>query len=157
MTISKLCTVRAGAAMSLIFFTSMAQAETYSCTLKDSRNSGWLPSTLVFQINSDETMAKTYDPITYSSLNGFAEAWVQTENSVRVVLKWSTGRYRNDREMLTRDMPLSLPTVIHYRATLLRGGNKILVHADPESLRDRFSAQGACTETNAPITTVVRP
>lgn len=134
-----------------------SMAETFICTLHDARNSGWLPEKLVVQISSDETMGQTYDPITFSTLNGFAQTRVQAENSVRVELKWKTGRFRNTREMKSRDRPTALPTEIEYRATILRGGNKILMRAIPEGVRDRFSAKGSCEIVNASINDVVKP
>lgn len=115
----------------ICFVGSTSNSETFSCVLKDIRNSGWLPDTLVFETNSAETMAKAYDPFTYSTLGNFADARVQAENSVSVELKWVTGRYRNDMQISSRDYPSSLPTKIEYRATLLRGGYKILLRAQP--------------------------
>ena len=61
------------AACAIGLSTSASMAETFSCMLHDARNSGWLPEQLVVEINSNETMGKTYDPITFSTLNGFAE------------------------------------------------------------------------------------
>ncbi|WGI23471.1 hypothetical protein [Amylibacter sp. IMCC11727] len=133
-----------------------SMAETFICELHDARNSGWLPEKLVVQISSDETMGQTYDPITFSTLNGFAPTRVHAENSVRVELRWKTGRYRNSSEMRSRDRPSSVPTEIEYRATILRGGNKILMRAAPDGVRDRFSAKGSCEIVNASINEVVR-
>lgn len=139
------------------FIGSTSNAETYSCVLKDTRNSGWLPGTLVFELNGDETMAKAYDPITYSTLSNFVDARVQAENSVGVELKWVTGRYRNDKQVASRDFPNALPTKIEYRATLLRGGNKILLRAQPVGIASQFSAKGACRVVNGDIRRVVNP
>jgi hypothetical protein len=139
------------------FLASISNAETFSCVLKDTRNSGWLPDTLVFETNSDETMAKTYDPITYSTLGDFADARVQAGNSVRVDLKWVTGRYQNDKQVASRDYPNAVPTKIEYRATLLRGGNKILLRAHPVGIASQFSAKGACQVVNGDIRGVVKP
>lgn len=136
---------------------SASNAETFSCVLKDARNSGWLPETLVFEINGDETMAIAYDPITYSTLNGFADARVQAENSVRVELKWVTGRYRNDKQVPSRDYPSGTANKIEYRATLLRGGNKILLRAQPIGIASQFSAKGACQVVQGDIRRLVKP
>jgi hypothetical protein len=120
------------AAAVLCTISTMATAGTYTCQLNDTRNTGWLPERLIFQIIEGKTTAKAFDPITFSTLNGLAAGQVQAENSVRVELRWTTGRYRNERAMKSRDMPSITATNIVYRATILRGGNKILLRAQPE-------------------------
>lgn len=131
-------------------------ADTFTCTLTDTRNTGWLPDRLVVEVNADETMAKAFDPITFSTLGGLAQAQIQAENSVRIELRWTTGRYRNDRAMRSRDMPNAVAIPILYRATILRGGNKILLRATPEGFSNRFNAQGTCQVSDAPIESAIR-
>jgi hypothetical protein len=135
---------------------TLVSAETFSCTLKDSRNTGWLPDQLVVQIHKDRSVAEVYDPITFSTLNEFAKAKVQAMNSVRIELQWETGRYRNDKAMLSRDMPDASAVEIVYRATILRGGNKILLRAQPGRSQTRYNARGACKVHDAGIGEVVR-
>jgi hypothetical protein len=135
---------------------SLLSAETLSCTLKDNRNSGWLPEQLVVQIHKDRSVAEVYDPITFSTLDRFVQARLQALNSVRIELQWETGRYRNDKAMLSRDMPDASAVKIVFRATILRGGNKILLRAQPGSSQTRYNAQGACKVLEAGIGEVVR-
>ncbi len=133
-----------------------ALADTFTCALTDARNTGWLPDRLVVQISADEKMAKGFDPITYSTLNGLADVQIQAENSVRIELRWTTGRYRNEKAMQSRDMPNILAVPVVYRATILRGGNKILLRAQPEGSRERHTARGACQVSDTAIEQVIR-
>ena len=125
MTLNKI----AVAAGTLSALTTGALADTYTCALNDARNTGWLPDRLALQISADEKMAKGFDPITFSILNGLADVQIQAENSVRIELRWTTGRYRNEKAMQSRDMPNILAVPVVYNATILRGGNKILLCA----------------------------
>ncbi|GGA21693.1 hypothetical protein [Neptunicoccus cionae] len=143
--------------LAAILMAAPASALTYSCVLTDSRNSGWAPEKLVFEVLHGDATARTYDPITYSVSGELAEAKVATANSVRVSLSWKSGRYNNPKARPSRDYAANSALPITYTATLLRGGNKILLRATPSGLNTFYSAKGACVESNAPLEQLVNP
>lgn len=136
--------------------TSVA-AQTYSCALKDNRNSGWLPERLVFELVEGQATARTYDPITYSTKGETANAQVQIDNSVRVALRWKTDPYQNDKAKAGRDLTASGALPIEYSATLLRGGNMIMLRAYPSGVHDPLSARGACKISDGPLEQLIGP
>ena len=132
-------------------------AQTYNCALKDGRNSGWTPDKLMFEIVDGAKTARTYDPITYSIKGEMAEANIATANSVRVSLGWKSGRYQNPNARPSRDFAGTGALPITFHATLLRGGNKILLRASPGGLNTFFSAKGACVETSTRLEQLIDP
>ncbi|WP_069299785.1 hypothetical protein [Neptunicoccus sediminis] len=137
--------------LTAILLAAPAAARTYNCVLKDARNSGWAPETLAFEVFEGDTTARAFDPITYSISGQLATAQVVTANSVRVSLNWKSGRYDNPKARPTRDFSGRGALPITFTATLLRGGNKILLRASPSGLNSFFTAKGACVESNAPL------
>nr|WP_325249591.1 hypothetical protein [Amylibacter sp.] len=139
------------------FLGTAVAAQTFSCALKDNRNSGWLPDRLVFELVEGQATARTYDPITFASKGEMATAKVQTDNSVRVALRWKTDPYRNDRARQGRDLSANGALPIEYSATLLRGGNMIMLRAYPSGVNDPFSARGACKVSDGPLEQLIGP
>lgn len=128
--------------LSVIGF-SAAQADVYQCALKDNQNSGWIPDNVALDVDEKAKTVHVFDPITAATRNGAVAGKLLALNSIRIDASWESGRYNNAKAKATRDNPNGEAVKIRYRATLLRGQNKLLLKAAPRG-SGQYSARGDC-------------
>lgn len=116
---------------------SFASVTLYECELKPSRTNSWVPAQIALAHDTDTGAVKVHDPIIYHFNDSLPlDARLDTDNSKRTTFVWSLNGIKNSAGQFA-------PNFI-YRATVLKGSNKISISASPAGYSNSFRANGRC-------------
>ncbi len=130
----KLLTRAAIAAAAFLAFSTPSLAVVYECNVTKS-NADYIPTIVIIDYNTNSGAVTVLDPVIKHFLGRATNGEVVTENNKRITFKWSINGTKAGAQQNVN---------LRYRATVLKGSNKLTISGKPLGYTNNFQGSGKC-------------
>lgn len=113
---------------------SALQAKTFDCRITKS-NANYVPERLIIQYNENTGEVTINDPVVQHFLGRPTNGEVVAENGKRTTFKWSINGTKTSVQQNVN---------LRYRATIMKGSNRLALSAKPLGYTNNWRGDGAC-------------
>ena len=118
----------------LVASASTAHGKTFDCRVTKS-NADYVPQRLIIQYNESTGDVTVNDPVIQHFLGRPTNGEVVTDNGKRTTFKWSINGTTTSVQQNVN---------LRYRATIMKGSNRLAVSAKPLGYTNNWRGDGAC-------------